>query len=245
MQELIFIFGPLLVALLATAASPEVALASTGVLTLAGTFAFAAAPASRNWRGSGVSKQKRFRAIASPAIRTLVVVSGAFGLGFGTLEVALPAFADERGSPASAGILLAATACSSMVGGLWYGMRTWSLDHASLLVRLSALFAIALTPLALADSMAVMFALLLVTGFFIAPWAATSYVLVGRLAPAGSVTEAFSWEATAAVAGISVGGALSGILVESAGVSAAFLVAAGVAAAAAVITWMRVPHLRP
>jgi MFS family permease len=244
MQELIFILGPLLVALLATAASPEAALASTGALALAGTLAFAAAPASRNWSGSGTSEQKRFRAIASPAIRTLVVVSAAFGLGFGTLEVALPAFADAHGSAASAGILLAGTACSSLVGGLWYGTRTWSVDHATLLVRLSVLFALALTPLALAGSMAVMFVLLLVTGFFIAPWAATSYVLVGRLAPAGAVTEAFSWEATAAVAGISVGGALSGVLVESTGVSTAFLVAAGVAGAAALVAWMRLASLR-
>jgi MFS family permease len=244
MQEIIFILGPLLVAILATAASPQAALASTGVLTLAGTFAFAAAPASRNWRGSGERKQQRFRAIASPAIRTLVVVSAAFGLGFGTLEVALPAFADERGSPASAGLLLAVTAVSSMVGGLWYGIHTWSIDHATLLVRLSALFALGLAPLALADSMAVMFLLLLVTGFFIAPWAATSYVLVGRLAPAGAVTEAFSWEATAAVAGISVGGALSGILIESAGVSTAFLVAAGLAGAAALVAWTRLTSLR-
>jgi MFS family permease len=245
MQEQIFIVGPLLVALLATAASPQAALVSTAVLALGGTLAFAAAPASRNWHGSGGSGQQGWAAIASPAIRTLVVVSAAFGLGFGTLEIALPAFADAHGAAASAGILLAGTAFSSMIGGLLYGTRNWSIDHASLLVRLSILFAITLAPLALADSMTVMFVLLLITGFFIAPWAATSYTLVGRLAPTGAVTEAFSWEATAAVAGISVGGALSGVLVESAGVSAAFLVAAAVAGAAALVTWMRLPSLRP
>jgi predicted MFS family arabinose efflux permease len=166
-------------------------------------------------------------------------------VGFGTLEVALPAFADAHGSAAFAGLLLAGVACSSMLGGLWYGSRTWSIDHASLLVRLSALFAIALAPLALADSMVVMFLLLLVTGFVIAPWAATTYVIVGRLAPAGAVTEAFTWEATAAIAGISIGGALSGVLVESASVSVAFVVAAGVAGVAAVTAWMRLPSLRP
>jgi MFS family permease len=245
MQELIFILGPLLVAVLATAASPQAALGATGVLALVGTLAFAAAPASRNWQGSGASGRGGFVALSSPAIRTLVVVSAAFGLGFGTLEVALPAFADEHGAAAAAGLLLAATAASSMVGGLWYGMRNWSIDHASLLVRLSALFAIALTPLALADSMVMMFVLLLVTGFFIAPWAATSYVLVGRLAPAGAVTEAFTWEATAAIAGISVGGALSGVLVESVSVSVAFLVPAAMAGVAAVVAWIRLPSLRP
>jgi predicted MFS family arabinose efflux permease len=245
MQELIFILGPLLVALLASAASPEAALAAAGGLALAGTFAFAATSVSRSWRGSGSTDQKRSGALASSAIRTLTVVSAAFGLGFGTLEVALPAFADAHGSAASAGLLLAGAASSSMLGGLWYGARSWSVDHATLLLRLTALFALTLAPLALADSMTVMFLLLLVVGFFIAPWAATTYVLVGRLAPAGAVTEAFTWEATAAVAGISVGGALSGVLVESASVSVAFVVAAGVAGAAAITTWMRLPSLRP
>jgi predicted MFS family arabinose efflux permease len=244
MQELIFILGPLIVAVLATSVSPEAALAVTGVLALAGTLAFAATPASRNWRGSGASGHVRFVALASPAIRTLVIVSAAFGIAWGTLEVGLPAFADARGSAASAGLLLAGMACSSMAGGLLYGTRSWSIDHASLLIRISALFAIALTPLALADSMAVMFSLLLIAGVFIAPWAATSYLLVGRLAPAGAVTEAFSWEATAAVAGFAAGGALSGMLIESASVSVAFLVSAFVGGAAAIAAWMRRSSLR-
>ena len=45
--------------------------------------------------------------------------------------------------------------------------------------------------------------------------------------------------------GISVGGALSGVLVESATVATAFLVAAGVAAGAALVAWMRLSSLRP
>jgi MFS family permease len=244
MQEVIFIVGPLLVAVLTAAISPEAALASTGVLALAGTFAFAATPASRRWRGLDASDRARSWALSSPAIRTLVIVSAAFGVAWGTLEVTLPAFADLHGSAASSGILLAGLSTSSMAGGLWFGARRWTVNHSDLLVRISALFALALTPLALADSMPVMFALLLVTGCFFAPWAATSYLLVGRLARAGTVTEAFTWEATAAVAGFSVGGAVSGALVESASVAAAFLVTAGLAAAATVVAWMRLPSLR-
>jgi MFS family permease len=244
-QELLFILGPLIVALLATAISSEAALGATGALSLIGTLAFAATPASRGWRGSRSSGQRRFEAIRSPGIRTLVIVSGAFGVAWGTLEVALPAFADSHGSAAVAGLLLAGLSCSSMAGGLLYGTRSWSADRATLLVRISGLFAIALVPLALADSMPVMFALLLGTGFFFAPWAATSYLLVGRLAPAGAVTEAFTWEATAAVSGFALGGAVSGLLVESASVSMTFIVAASVAGAATIVAWVRRPTLRP
>ena len=150
-------------------------------MTSVGTLAFAALPASRQWRAEKKLEQRRIGALASPGLRTLLAVSGAFGLAFGTLEVTMPAFADEHGSAAAAGVLLSGAALGSMAGGLWYGARTWAADQSTLLVRFSILFALALLPLALADSMAAMFVLLLLAGTFIAPWAATSYVLVGRL----------------------------------------------------------------
>jgi predicted MFS family arabinose efflux permease len=150
----------------------------------------------------------------------------------------MPAFADRHGSAGTAGVLLSGAALGSMVGGLIYGARDWAADQSTLLVRFSILFAIALAPLALAGSMPAMFVLLLLAGGFIAPWAATTYVLVGRLAPAGTLTEAFTWETTAVVAGFAGGGALSGILVESAGVAEALVVASALAGISALAAWM-------
>ena len=150
----------------------------------------------------------------------------------------MPAFADEHGSASSSGVLLAGAAAGSMVGGLVYGARNWAADQSTLLVRFSIFFAIALAPLALADSMPVMFVVLVLAGGFIAPWAATTYVLVGRLAPPGMLTEAFTWETTAVVAGFAGGGALSGVLVESAGVAEALLAATALAGVAALIAWI-------
>ena len=47
---------------------------------------------------------------------------------------------------------------------------------------------------------------------------------------AGAVTEAYTWEMTAVVAGFALGGVLSGVLVEGAGVREALLAAAALAA---------------
>lgn len=239
MQELFFITGPLLVAVLTSIASPQMALATAAAMTSVGTLAFAALPPSRQWRAEGVGERRRIGALASPGLRTLLVVSAAFGLSFGALEVTMPAFADDHGSAAASGLLLAGAAAGSMAGGLFYGSRNWRADQSVLLVRFSILFAIALLPLALADSMPVMFVLLVLAGTLIAPWAATSYVLVGRLAPAGTVTEAFTWETTAVVAGFALGGALSGVLVESAGVREALLATTALAGTAALVAWAR------
>jgi MFS family permease len=237
-QEIFFIVGPLLVAVLVAAASPQVAMAVAAAMTCVGTLTFAALPPSREWRAEGDAPHGWIGALASPGIRTLLVISGAFGLAFGTLEVTMPAFADQHGSAGTAGVLLAGAAAGSMMGGLVYGARNWAADQSTLLVRFSIFFAVALAPLALADSMPAMFVLLLLAGGFIAPWAATTYVLVGRLAPPGTLTEAFTWETTAVVGGFAGGGALSGVLIESAGVAEALLASSALAALAALIAWI-------
>ena len=99
-------------------------------------------------------------------------------------------------------------------------------------------------PLAFAGSIPVMLVLMGLAGFFVAPWAATSASLVGRLAPAGTMTEAFTWEMTAVVAGFALGGVLSGVLVESAGVREALIVAAALAGSSVAIAWVRRDTLR-
>jgi MFS family permease len=243
-QEIFFITGPLLVAVLVAAASPQVALAVAAAMTSVGTLSFSALPASREWRAEAEGERGWIGALASPGLRMLLVISGAFGLAFGTLEVTMPAFADEHGSAGTAGVLLAGAALGSMAGGLVYGARTWAADQSTLLVRFSIVFAIALAPLALAGSMPVMFVLLLFAGGFIAPWAATTYVLVGRLAPSGTLTEAFTWETTAVVAGFAVGGALSGVLVEAAGVEEALLTSSALASVAALLACLGRSSLR-
>jgi MFS family permease len=236
-QEVFFIAGPLLVAFLTAVASPQAALVFVAVVTSAGTLSFAATGASRSMHG-GAGPDRLVGALASPGVRTLLVVSAAFGLAFGTLEVTMPAFADERGSSAVGGVLLAALAAGSMLSGVWYGSRSLSAHLSTQMIMFCALFAAALVPLAFAGSIAVMTGLMALAGLFVAPWAATSAALVGRLAPAGAVTEAYTWEMTAVVAGFALGGVVSGLLVESAGVREALIAAAALAALAVTIAWV-------
>jgi MFS family permease len=243
-QELFFISGPLLVAVLVAVASPQAALAVAGALTCIGTLAFAATKASRSCRPAPGDQPLRMGALASPGIRTVLVVSAAFGLSFGTLEVALPAFAEEHGSAGFAGVLLAIVALGSIAGGVWYGTRTPHGALATQIAVFTTLFAVALAPLALADSIPAMGALLLLTGLFVAPWAAATAALVGRLAPGGAMTEAYTWEMTAVVLGFALGGVLSGFIVEGAGVPEALATAAALAAAAALTAWARRATMR-
>jgi MFS family permease len=166
-------------------------------------------------------------------------MSVADGMTFGTLEVALPAFAQSHGSAGAAGVLLGTVAFGSAAGGVWYGARVWRRDPADLLLVFAIPFAVGLVPLALARSIPVMLALLLLAGLSIAPTAAASFALIDRLAPMGTVTEAFTWLSTGVIAGFAVGGAVSGVLVEKVSIDAALLATASFAALAAAGLWVR------
>jgi hypothetical protein len=49
----------------------------------------------------------------------------AFGMGFGIVQVAVPAFTLERGSASARGVLLASLSLGSLIGGVVYGARRW------------------------------------------------------------------------------------------------------------------------
>jgi len=238
--ELIFILGPLLTGLLTALVAPQIALIVSAVCVIAGTLAFTALPPSRAWRPeSDASQATRWGALSSPGVRSMILISLPAGIGIGICEVAIPAFSDAIGSAELAGVLLAVWSGGSAVGGLVYG----SLSNRPPLERVHQAVAIALAlallPMAAASSFAVMLLLVIPAGAFIAPLLATRNELIGRVAPPGARTEAYTWPVTAFVGGISLGSALAGLLVEGPGYSTAFVVAACFAGLGAVLVFVR------
>jgi MFS family permease len=240
MIELIFVLGPLLTALIATALAPPAALAVSAASVIVGTVAFTALPPSRAFRPQPDRRPAgALGALASPGVRTLVLTSVPAGIGIGICEVALPAFSDASGAAATAGVLLAIWSLGSAAGGLVYGAlpNRPPLDRVHLVV--AALLPLGLLPLALAPSVAVMALLVIPAGMFIAPLLATRNELVGWVAPEGARTEAYTWPVTAFVGGIAIGAAAAGAIVEGPGWRTAFVVAGAIAAAGTVIVAVR------
>ena len=215
--ELVFVVGPLIAAGFATALTPAV-----GVFMCAGLYAtaatgFATAPAARAG-AEEPAERSRAGALRSPGIRTLALASLVTAVSFGALEVALTAFAEEEGSRGAVGPLVTVWAMGSVVGGVWYGARSWQAPAERRFLVLMALLAAGSAPLPFAPSIAVMAILLLFTGFALAPLATTEYALVGRLAPPGTLTEAYSWQIVANVLGAGAGSLIAGVLAEEASV---------------------------
>jgi MFS family permease len=237
-QELIFVTGPPLVALLAAVASPAVAMLGIAVLLLAGVGTFAATPASRAWRG-GRRAADWAGPLRSPGIRAVLASNVVLAAAFGAVEVAVPAAAEELGSRALAGPLLALWAVGSIAGGLLLGGRASGRPPERRLVGLLGLVAAGIAVLALVSGRLQLGAGMVAAGLGIAPAIACLYLLVNRLAPAGTVTEAFTWVSSAFGTGIAAGNAIGGGLVQRAGTDATFLLAAAAVAAAALLAWLR------
>ena len=238
--ELTFIFGPPLALCIGALWSTGAALAAGGIVLLLATTAFAAQPASRSWRPAPAQPRPPGGSLRAPAMRTLVIVLIAVGVLLGADEVAVVAAAKTLDSTTAAAPLLALWGAGSFLGGLLIarlggGARTAT----GLAIVLAALTAGHLALIPAAGSVPSLGAVLFLAGAAIAPTEATVYAMVDDAAPAGTMTEAFAWLATAMAVGGAVGAAGAGILLDRAGPTAAFALAGGAGALAALMTMLR------
>jgi MFS family permease len=234
-DEAVFILGPILVTVLATTIDPVAGLATAVVAGVGGSLAFCAQratepPAHPHRRAAGARPPLPWRTVVP-----LAVVSAALGVLFGAAEVTTVAFAEEQGSRAYAGPLLALWALGSLVAGVVTGAVTWRRGP-DVRVRWGALgMACAMAPLAFIGSVPLMGAMLLVGGLAIAPTLVATLSLTQQSVPASRLTEGMAIMQTGLVAGVAPGATASGFVVDHHGASAAYLVslAAGVVAALA------------
>ncbi|RBY78268.1 MFS transporter [Geodermatophilus sp. TF02-6] len=243
--ELVFVAGPTVVAALAVLADPAWAVGAAGVLAAAGALAVATSGAMRGWAPAPeVERASVFATVLAPGMPRVLASGAALMLGFGALEVAVPAFADAAGAPGMSGVLLALWSLGSVAGGLWFGARVVSVSLPRQYRWLLLGVTIGLAPLTAASDPWVLGALLFLGGTAIAPTLTVQNSLVGSIAPAHATTEAFTWLSTMATGASAVGAALGGALIESrAGVSGSLVLAVAGAALAVVVTL--VPGRRP
>jgi MFS family permease len=241
-QELIWILGPIVVGVVAGVVSSAAALVVSAAVTAGGTVLFAAAPLARRWQASS---RARGSALVSSGLRALLVSVALTGVALGAGEVGLPALAVHAGSRRAAGLLLALWSLGSLMGGLAYGARRWGPSVSARYGRLLLLVGLSIAPLVVVHSLGPAIGLSVLAGLAIAPLLSCQYSLVGALAPAGGVTEAFTWNAAGLVGGIAAGSALAGWLVDGPGVSAPFALGCAAAASAGALALLGRRRLEP
>ncbi|WP_395512609.1 MFS transporter [Streptomyces racemochromogenes] len=233
-QEIMYTVGPLLVTLCVALWSPAAALLVLNAVGLVGVLMVVLSEPSRTWR----SAPREAHWLGALRSRGLLALLGAFffvGMALGSIAVAAVAYSDGHGGQAVYGWLMAALGLGALVGGVLYGGRQWAGAPERRLRLLVGLLAVGYLPLLLSVGPVAMTALAALSGVFLAPSLACAFIVVDRHAPAGTVTEAFSWLVTFFGVGAAIGTAAAGPAVELGGSTAGFAVAGGAGAAALLV----------
>jgi MFS family permease len=245
-DEVVFLLGPIIVTMLATAVHPVAGLSAALGFGLIGTYAFSGLRSTEPPVHPAPVAGTLRPAMPWLAIGALTLLTFALGVLFGAAEVSTVAFAEEEGQQGAAGFLLAFWALGSLIAGLISGAISWR-QGPLVRMRWGALgMAAAMAPLVLVPSIPVMGLVLLVGGFAISPTLIAAMSLAEQVLPPARLTEGMMLLQTGIALGLAPGAALAGVVIDASGASAAYLVSFGggvLALAAALAT--RVPTRSP
>ncbi|MFJ6485347.1 MFS transporter [Streptomyces sp. NPDC091682] len=228
-DELCFMLGPVLAAFLCSVVLPEAGTLTAAALLLTGMLVFTSCRATQPPVKAATRHGSPLRALGP-----LLPLFFATGVVFGSMEIASIAHLDALGLGAASGPVLALQAAGSCAAGLLYGtMRPLGLR--TCLVVMAAAMALpwlaagtgSLFPLACA---------LLLAGMATAPTMVTAMSRVHALIPEGRLNEGMTLAVTAIFAGISLGAATAGNLVDRLGPATAYALPAAAAVLALAAT---------
>ncbi|MGW7450640.1 MFS transporter [Streptomyces sp. NPDC054787] len=224
-DELCFMLGPVVAAFLCTAVFPEAGTLAGAALLLTGMLVFTSCRSTE----PPVTKAPR-RGSPLRALSPLLPLFVATGVVFGSMEVTSIAYLDAHGLGAASGPVLALQAAGSCVAGLLYG----TLRPRSLTACVVALAALMTLPWAAATtgSVPALACALLLAGMATAPTMVTAMSRVHALTPPGRLNEGMTLAVTAIFAGISLGAATAGTLVDHLGPTTPYALPAAAALAA-------------
>ncbi|MDQ0725680.1 MFS transporter [Microbacterium sp. W4I20] len=242
-DETVFVFGPFIVGILASALAPWAPLVGAAVLTVVFVGAFALHPSGRH-----VSQERDSDGKAPSTVsdlfrpQLLIVVLGILGVGifFGTMLTALTSFMADLGAPEQAGLLYGVMGVGSAILALGVA---WLPPRFSLRARWVVFSGILLAGtllLVFVDSPGTMMVALGIMGIGIGPTLVTQYSFGAARSPLGRSATVMTMLGSGVVVGQSIGAAVTGAIAEQIGTAPALLLpilAATVTFAAGLANW--------
>ncbi|MCX4917525.1 MFS transporter [Streptomyces sp. NBC_00687] len=224
-DEVCFIFGPIISIGLSTVWFPEAGpllaacFLAAGVFWLTSQRATEPAPHPREQHADG-------SALRSAGLQVLVATFVATGAIFGAVDVVTVAFAEEQGHKAGASIVLAIYAAGSCLAGAVFGLlhfkgapeRRWLLGICAM--------AVSMIPLLLVGNLPFLAVALFVAGLSIAPTMITTMSLIEQHVPRAKLTEGMTWVSTGLAVGVALGSSVAGWVIDTSGAKAGYLVPA-------------------
>ncbi|WP_251455413.1 MFS transporter [Microbacterium sp. Marseille-Q6648] len=237
-DEVVFVFGPVVVGLLATTQGPVAPVIGAAVLALVFVTAFALHPTARVEAGDGETIEQA-PAIELLRARVLIPVVGALGMGlfFGAMLTSLTAFMADRGVPEQAGLVYGAMGIGSAALALSVAAFPARFSLTARWLVFGGVLVAGAAAVPLAQDVAGMAACLLIVGMGIGPTLVTQYSLAAEASPVGRSSTVMTMLGSGVVVGQSAASALVGLVAEEAGTTVAMfapMVAASVVLGAAV-----------
>lgn len=243
-DELLFVTGPVLATVLATAVWPPAGVIFSMITTAVGSTLLyiqkstEPPPIERSTEPKG-------HVFSNPGIFTIIIVNVFLGVNFGAIDVIAVAFSDELGLKPLSGVLLSAFALGSLISGALYGARNWSSPTHHRFGFTVSLLAIGTCVMLLAQGMVSFGIILFCVGFSIAPSLIGANSVIEQLAPPRRLTEAFAWLGTSLGFGVAFGSAIAGNIIDAYGAQTAMLLPAGCALMGAILALCLLKLLNP
>ncbi|WP_030222643.1 MFS transporter [Streptomyces bikiniensis] len=234
-DEVCFIFGPIISIGLSTTWFPEAGPLLAGVFLAIGVFWLTAQRSTEPRPHPRRGAERDASLLRSPGLRVLILAFVATGAVFGSVDVVTVAFAEERGHKAAASLVLAVYALGSCLAGAVFGLlhlkgepsRRWLLGVCAM--------AVSMIPLLLAGNLPLLAVALFVAGLSIAPTMVTTMALVEAHVPRTKLTEGMTWTGTGLAIGVALGSSAAGWVVDASGAEAGYVVPVVSGAAAVVV----------
>jgi MFS family permease len=224
LQEIIWIFGPIVATLIASQISPEIATLTLSVILVLGVFWFLSNPEVTRTRFDRPSG-KLGRVLKNPVVLASAVMGFLLVGSFAGVEVGIVGvFTHDR---AMAGLVISTFSIGSIVGGLIFSqINQTKKSFAVYAAILTVGFALTMV----APTSAVWLSIcLIIAGLGVAPFLGMLAAVISFSLSSGETSEAFGWVNTGQMVGYSLAAALTGVMIDVISAPAALLVSVGFA----------------
>ncbi|MBO1769473.1 MFS transporter [Agrococcus sp. TF02-05] len=234
LQEIIWVFGPVLLTLLVSLLGTGPTLLVTIAIQAVGALFFILSPEVRRLRIPPTTR-KLGRVLRKPPVLLSVIVSSMFIGGFAAVEAGVVATFGE--GALEAGIVLGVSALGSLAGGFALGGR--GITPWSVAIRLTIVLLGMAIALPLSDVVGLSIALF-IAGIGTAPALAAFSAIVAGTVKFADTPEAYAWIGTGQLLGAALGSAIAGVAIDAnGGVGGVWVAVVMVAIAAAIAAIFR------
>ena len=223
-DEIIFVFGPLLATFLATNVSPVSCLIASMAFVIIGQPALAKLRDSepkvekvkKDLNALNIIKRKSAQAIILP-----VFFVGGY---FGSVGIVVVAFANKAGTPEISGLLLAIWALGSATSALVNGVVGIDFSPAKIFIYSLIFMFIMSLGLFFTNSPLTLGIALFLNGLGISPLLVNAFATMEQEVSQEELTEAMTWVITGTPTGGAIGSAIAGQVIDNFGVNQGFLI---------------------